>query len=578
MRKSIVLKWFVLIAFVFSTLLLFIGVAQNYFFEKYYIDEKLDALQTYMNEYTKMVTKEGTEVASGDFYEKNNVWITMLDKYGSIKGVKNYYLEIKLKNGSQDDVRIPLYSFKGNAWDFSDLRVGDEALVDTVNIADESIPYLIQTREPGVAVTNIDIANKVNGANPDPAYRHLATGLLRGTITKNTFSDRTENIPFPYNDSFFLEQVKAFQVGLLADNAKPLQNTEEIDTTENLAKYKIIIEPVVEHGVMEYIFAMTALQPVDEAISVTWQFYPYFLGFTVLCIILLAFIFSMQLAKPLISINRITGKIANMDFSEKLPIRSEDEIGQLSRNINYLSSQMETYIGQLEQDLDKEKRLEKTRKEFIAGVSHELKTPLAVLKSCLSILRDGIASEKRDHYFQAIEDEIQRMDALVVNMLDLAKFASGTYKPEIAPFAIDLAIEDVCASLAGQIKEKNVALTRRFSSQMVIGHRGLIIRVMTNFLTNAIRHTENGHAIAIDVKRKGDTVEVSVENQGSPIAEEDRKKIWDQFYLVESRTSKSSTGLGLSISKEILELHHADYGVENTQDGVRFFFALPSQL
>jgi signal transduction histidine kinase len=577
MRKSIVLKWFVLTAFVFSTLLLFIGVAQNYFFEKYYIDEKSDMLQTYMNEYTKTATKEGVEAASGDFYKNNNVWITMLDKYGCIKGVENYYLEVKLKNGSQDDVRIPLYSFKGNVWDFSALKVGDEALVDTVNIADESIPYLIQTREPGAAVTNIDIANKVNGPNPDPAYRHLAAGLLTGTITKNTFSDRMENIPFPYNDSFFIEQVKKFQIGLLADNARPLQNTEEISTTENLAKYKIIIEPVVANGGVEYIFAMTALQPVDEAISVTWQFYPYFLGFAVLCIMLLAFIFSMQLAKPLISINRITGKIANMDFSEKLPVRSEDEIGQLSRNINYLSSQMETYIGQLKQDLDKEKKLETTRKEFIAGVSHELKTPLAVLKSCLSILKDGIASEKRDHYFQAIEDEIQRMDALVVNMLDLAKFASGTYKPEIAPFAIDLAIEEVCVSLAGQIKEKNIALTRRFSPQIVIGHRGLIIRVMTNFLTNAIRHTENGHAIAIAVKRKGDTAEISVENQGSPIAEEDRKKIWDQFYLVESRTSKSSTGLGLSISREILELHHADYGVENTQDGVRFFFTLPVQ-
>jgi two-component system, OmpR family, sensor histidine kinase VanS len=577
MRKRIVLKWFVLIAFVFSTLLLFIGVAQNYFFEKYYLDKKSDALQTYMNEYSRMAMKEGVEAASGSFYEHKNVWITTLDTYGSIKGVESYYLEVKLKNKSQDDVRIPLYSFKGDVWDFAALKVGDEALVDTVTIADERIPYLVQTREPGAAVMNLDIANKVNGANPDPAYRHLATGLLTGTIIKNTVLDRTKNIPFPYNDSFFLEQVKAFQVGLLADNAQPLQNTEEINTTENLAKYKIIIEPVVANGAMEYIFAMTALQPVDEAIAVTWQFYPYFLGFAVLCVILLAFIFSMQLAKPLIAINRITGKIAQMDFSEKLPVRSEDEIGQLSRNINYLSSQMETYIGQLKQDLDKEKKLETTRKEFIAGVSHELKTPLAVLKSCLSILRDGIASEKRDHYLQAIEDEIQRMDALVVNMLDLAKFASGTYKPEIAPFALDLAIEEVCTSLTGQITEKNLVLTRRFSPQMVIGHRGLIIRVMTNFLTNAIRHTEHGHAIAIAVKCKGDTAEISVENQGSLIADEDRKKIWDQFYLVESRTSKSSTGLGLSISREILELHHADYGVENTQDGVRFFFTLPAQ-
>lgn len=204
----------------------------------------------------------------------------------------------------------------------------------------------------------------------------------------------------------------------------------------------------------EYVVAMTSLQPVNEAISVIQQFYPYFFVFSFLSVIFLAFILSKWLAKPLLYINQITGKIANMDFSEKLPVRSSDEIGQLSQNINHLSSQIEAYIGQLKEDLDKEKKLEITRKEFIAGVSHELKTPLAVMKSCLSILKDGIAKEKREHYFQAMEDEIHRMDLLVVNMLDLAKFESGTYQPEMAPFEIDKAITEVLRSLADQIQEK----------------------------------------------------------------------------------------------------------------------------
>ena len=112
---------------------------------------------------------------------------------------------------------------------------------------------------------------------------------------------------------------------------------------------------------------------------------------------------------------------------------------------------------------------------------------------------------------------------------------------------------------------------------MAIGHKGLISRVITNFLSNAIQHTENGHTIIISVKDNGQTTEISIENQGNPIAEEDRIKIWDQFYRVEARTSKAGTGLGLSISKEILELHHAAYGVENTEDGVCFFFSLPAQ-
>ncbi|QNK40793.1 sensor histidine kinase [Caproicibacter fermentans] len=577
MRKSIVYKWFLLLAFIFSTVLLFIGIAQNYFFEKYYINEKLNTLKTYMDTYSDLAAKKGSEAASADLYQNNHVWITKLDKYGRICDVKSYYLEVKLKDASQNIWRIPMYSFEG---EFSSdvhslLKEGDDVTIDAVNLADEQIPYQIQTGPMGFV--NLNIADKLNGPHADKAYRNLETGLYRGTITKTVFPEQTGNLPFPYQDRYFLEQVKEFQAGLFADDAKLLQETEELSSTENFAEYRIIIEPVKKNGVTEYIFAMISLQPVDEAIAVIRQFYPYFLGFTLLCVLFLAFIFSKWLAKPLISINKITGKIANMDFSEKLPVHSEDEIGQLSRNINYLSSQIETYINQLKQDLDKEKQLENTRKEFIAGVSHELKTPLAVMKSCLSILKDGIAAEKRDHYFQAMEDEIQRTDMLVVNMLDLAKFESGTYKPEMSPFKIDEAINDVTASLAGQIEEKNIALTLELSPQTVFGHKGLISRVIFNFLSNAIRHTENGHAIVITVKSNEQAAEINIENQGNPISEADRLKIWNQFYRVEERSSKSGTGLGLSISKEILELHHVSYGVENTKDGVRFFFILPVQ-
>jgi len=128
---------------------------------------------------------------------------------------------------------------------------------------------------------------------------------------------------------------------------------------------------------------------------------------------------------------------------------------------------MEGYIGQLKEDLNKERKLENTRKEFIAGVSHELKTSLAVMKSCLSILKDGIAAEKREHYFQAMGGEIERMDMLIVSMLDLAKFESGTYRPEMAPFAIDRVISQVCRSLAEQIKEKNLTLKLRIRTMLL---------------------------------------------------------------------------------------------------------------
>lgn len=577
MKKSIVFKWFVLILLLFSMMFLIIGITQNYLFEKYYIRKKSDALIMYMNEYSDMAEKEGLETASAKLYQNNQIWVTKLDQYGRIYDVENYYIEVAIKGNPQASMKIPMYPFEGEfSSDVrSSLMVGDDVIIDTVNLADERIPYLIQTASRGVV--NLNIANKLHGPHADEAYSHLETGIIRGRITRTVFPEEGQDITFPYREGFFLEQIKELQARLLADHPRPLQHTEEYSEVENFAEYKIIIKPVIENGVTEYVVAMTSLQPVNEAISVIQQFYPYFFVFSFLSVIFLAFILSKWLAKPLLYINQITGKIANMDFSEKLPVRSSDEIGQLSQNINHLSSQIEAYIGQLKEDLDKEKKLEITRKEFIAGVSHELKTPLAVMKSCLSILKDGIAKEKREHYFQAMEDEIHRMDLLVVNMLDLAKFESGTYQPEMAPFEIDKAITEVLRSLADQIQEKNLSLTLRLSSETVVGHKGLISRVISNFLSNAIRHTEIGHEIVVAVDSDGQTAKVSVENQGSPISDQDRKRIWNQFYRGEARTSRAGTGLGLAISKEILELHHAIYGVENTEAGVCFFFSLPIQ-
>lgn len=575
MKKSIVFKWFVLTALLFSGIFLGIGITQNYFFERYYLHKKADALKKDMKEYLDLAAEKGAERAGAELYKNKQVWITQLDDYGRIRDVENYYIDVALKNEAQGEWRIPMYSFAGefSSAVLSTLKVGDEVIIDTVNSGDEKIPYQIQTDSAGVV--NLNLANKLHGSQADPAYSHLATGMYRGRITKTVFSERTEDIAFPYREAYFLEQVKEFQARLLADEAQPLQRTEELRTRENLAEYQIVIQPVRENGAGGYIFAMTSLQPVDEALGVMRQFYPYFWALALLGVVALAFIFSKWLTKPLLAINRITGKIAGLDFTEKLPVGSGDEIGQLSANINDLSSQMEAYIGRLKQDLDQEKRLEKTRKEFIAGVSHELKTPLAVMKSCLSILKDGIADEKRDHYFQAMEEEIEGMDLLVVNMLDLAKFESGTYKPAMAPFEIDKVIREASRSLAGEIEGKNLLLSLNLASLLVVGHKGLISRVITNFLSNAIRHTENGKAIVIAVSSNGRRAEISIENQGEPIAEADRKRIWDQFYRAEARTSKAGTGLGLSIAREILELHHGVYGVENTSDGVRFFFSLP---
>ncbi len=291
MKKSIVFKWFILTVLLFSTMVLIIGVTQNYFFEKYYINKKLTSLQMYMNEYLDIIEEDGVEATLEEFYKNNNIWITKLDEYGQIYDVGNYYIEVELKNEPKNILKIPMYSFEGEYFSniISLLEVDDEVIIDAINIKDELIPYQLQIN--GMGLINLNIAHKIHGANADKAYNHLNIGLHRGRIISIVYPEQREYISFPYNEAYFIEQIKEFQVSLLANNGSPLQHIEELSVTENFTEYKVIIKPVIENGETRYIFAMTTLQPVDEAISVMNQFYPYFLGFTFLCIIFLAFFF-----------------------------------------------------------------------------------------------------------------------------------------------------------------------------------------------------------------------------------------------------------------------------------------------
>ncbi len=324
---------------------------------------------------------------------------------------------------------------------------------------------------------------------------------------------------------------------------------------------------------------MASLQPVDEAVQMVQDYYIYIVAFVVVLIFLASFYYSKQIAKPLLRINDTTKKIAHLDFTEKIPITSKDEIGDLSENINTLSNKLHSHIGQLEEDIEKERKLENTRKEFIAGVSHELKTPLSIMKSCISILKDGVAEHKKDYYFQAMEKEVDKMDILILDMLELAKFESGTYNMKMDSFYIDGVIEEICEQLSSEIEKKELSVHKHICPAEVVGNQNRIEQVIVNFLTNAIRYTQNKENIIISTIDEKDRIKVCIENKGAHIEEEQLDKIWDRFYRVDAarQRSQGGTGLGLAISKNILELHNAEYGVKNTKDGVLFYFYLPKK-
>ncbi|QWH39652.1 HAMP domain-containing protein [Bacillus mycoides] len=615
MRKGIVLKLFTLTTALCMLILATIFIGQTIFFKQYYANRKVEDIKVNLNSFAKNYlnyagSAEGIQKLEQDFFRENNTWITTLDQNGNLKHVDDFYFEVTIdrrqqKSFGQQIFKIPLYNLV-NIEEIdnksSDQFLGQEIYFSGVKQEDSFIPFSFALSKQNLNGSNKPLEKafqekmkldeeKKRAAQEQlvkekkPAVQEQATqelgAYIGGRVTKVQFPDVKGPVNPIYKNSLFLDSIKEFQADLLLKENNQIQYaTQTMDYEKNDIKYKLLIKPIKEKdGSVTYIYAMASLQPVDEAVQMVQDYYIYIIAFVVILIFLASFYYSKQIAKPLLKINDTTKKIAHLDFTEKIPITSKDEIGDLSKNINTLSNKLHSHIGQLEQDIEKERKLENTRKEFISGVSHELKTPLSIMKSCISILKDGVAEHKKDYYFQAMEKEVDKMDILILDMLELAKFESGTYNMKMDSFYIDGMIEEICEQLSSEIEKKELSVHKHICPAEVVGNQNRIEQVIVNFITNAIRYTPEKEDIIISVIDEKNRIEVCIENKGSHIEEEQLDKIWDRFYRVDAarKRSQGGTGLGLAISKNILELHNAEYGVKNTEDGVLFYFYLPKK-
>ncbi|MDA2518310.1 HAMP domain-containing sensor histidine kinase [Bacillus cereus] len=615
MRKGIVLKLFTLTTALCMLILATIFIGQTIFFKQYYANRKVEDIKVNLNSFEKNYLNytgnvEGIQKLEQDFLRENNTWITTLDKNGNLKHADDFYFEVTIdrrqqKSFGQQIFKIPL----GNLVNIEEIDnklseqfLGQEIYFSGVRKEDSFIPFSFSLSKQNLSGSNkplekafqekikLDeekkraageqLAKEKKPAVQEEAAQELGV-YIGGRVTKVQLPDVNGPVNPIYKNSIFLDNIKGFQTDLLLKESNKIRyTTQTMDYEKNDIKYKLLIKPIKEKdGSVTYIYAMASLQPVDEAVQMVQDYYIYIIAFVVVLIFLASFYYSKQIAKPLLKINDTTKKIAQLDFTEKIPITSKDEIGDLSKNINILSNKLNSHIGQLEHDIEKERKLENTRKEFISGVSHELKTPLSIMKSCISILKDGVAEHKKDYYFQAMEREVDKMDTLILDMLELAKFESGTYKMKKDSFYIDTVIEDICEHLSVEIEKKELRVHKNICSFEVIANQGRIEQVIVNFITNAIRYTPNKEDIIISIIDDKDRIKVCIENKGTHIEEEQLDKIWDRFYRVDTarQRSQGGTGLGLAISKNILELHDTEYGAGNTEDGVLFYFYLPKK-
>lgn len=299
-----------------------------------------------------------------------------------------------------------------------------------------------------------------------------------------------------------------------------------------------------------------------------------------------AYFFARRFTVPLQELSNVAASISRLDFSQRCHIGGDDEVGRLGQSINNLSRQLNKSITELNEknrqlaaDVEKERSLDRLRKNFVSSVSHELKTPISLILGYAEGLRENVVRDKadKDYYCAVIADEAEKMDKLVNGLLDLSQIESGYFRLERTDFDLSLLLDEIALKYRTILREKDIALRiERQSPLMVNGDILRIEQVITNMLNNAIAHAAAARLIRITAETAEDHVRVNVYNTGRHIPKESLGNLWQSFYKVDkARTrERGGHGLGLSIVRAIQELHGNVYGVENADGGVTFWFLL----
>lgn len=334
------------------------------------------------------------------------------------------------------------------------------------------------------------------------------------------------------------------------------------------------------------ILIRTPVESITESVKISNKFLIFIGIISILISSIAVLLISRHFTKPLTELNVIANNMANLDFSKKYKITTRDEIGNLGESINCLSNNLEKTIKdlkaaniELEKDIEETSKISEMRSKFVSDVSHELKTPIALIQGYAEGLLDDVASsdEDRKYYASVILDEANKMSTLTKDLLDLSKLEYGQNELQIETFDITEMIKTFLKKNEPLFLEKDITPAFECDKEFwVTGDVFRIEQVLTNYITNAIKNVDDKKQIKISIVESNKYVKIIVFNSGSQISDEDKLRIWNRFYKVDTSRNRASggTGLGLSVVKAIMSQHHTSCGVENTTDGVEFYFEL----
>lgn len=330
------------------------------------------------------------------------------------------------------------------------------------------------------------------------------------------------------------------------------------------------------------------MQPVNQAMEILYRIFPYILVSAVGVALLFAIVASLYLTAPMIRLSRISKAMAALDFGDRYQGRRTDEIGILGRNLNELSENLSRALDELQQaneklksDIEREREMEKKRIEFFSAVSHELKTPITILKGHLSGMLQGVGEYRdRERYLKRSRETVEKMESMVEELLTVSRIENNAFITQKTDIAEQL--RQQAADMTELMEEKNLELAADLPDHLYAQvNPSMMEKVFRNLLINAVRYTpaEAGNQIRIILTEAASPQAgfvCCIENTGVSIPEEALPHLFEAFYRVEQSRNRQTggSGLGLYIVKMVLEQHGARYCMENSREGVRFCFSL----
>lgn len=441
------------------------------------------------------------------------------------------------------------------------------------------------------------------------AYNRISVAADKGVLSSTEFHNEFQNICATYNmniivmdaeSKLVLSSVNDYKrmIRQLLERAMGMYEPNEIleETSEYVIQRSfdkdtnntyIEMWGVLDNG--NLFLLRTSVESIRDSVKISNRFLAYVGIGAVLISAFVILSVTGRITRPILQLTKISERMKNLDFDAKYTGKEKNEIGILGDHINQLSdtlektiSELKTANNELQSDIRKKEEIDVMRKEFISNVSHELKTPIALIMGYAEGLKIGINDDdsSRDFYCEVIMDEANKMNIMVKKLLTLNQLEFGNDVVTMERFNLHELIENYIQSADILIKQNEVTVEYNCSQPVFVwGDEFKVEEVFMNYFTNAINYALGEKKIIINIERSDNKVRTSVFNTGNPIPEESLPLIWEKFYKVDKARTREygGSGVGLSIVKAIMESMNQTYGVINHEDGVEFWFELATE-